>query len=295
MEHGFHLGQSIKRKYDGQVDFASLKDSVFSTDYDRTVDTVTSLLLGVFAGGGTHTHVDTACSCRIGNGTRSSPKCIAECIGIDSDHLPAIPTVTVRPEDPALQQANVCKGWKEWIDILEASDEWKDAVNDQFLGAKKRLMDVTGEAVKALKWPDGECEGCANLNDDGFNPIIFMEQVLSNTQFQLTHDILRQFVSSIRCQMFHYRISSRVQAFTCAVFVQVWSNLECYDADEKTYSEKLSNSELLSTLQPVADFTWQSKFASSKGNLTVRPISYYCFSHQNRRIQRVGFSSLDLS
>lgn len=51
--------------------------------------------------------------------------------------------------------------------------------------------------------------------------------------------------------------------------MQIWSNLECYIADNKVYHSKASNTAILSSLQPVADYIWHNRYVSSKGNMTV--------------------------
>lgn len=183
MEHAFQLGQKLKRKYDHNVNFAK-RVAVISTDYDRTVDTVQSLLLGINVEQGTPTAVQKVCECRQGHGERSSPKCIAQCIGIDVGVVPDIPKVDVRDQnDPAFHQANICEGWEQWIDKLVASDKWRSAADDRFSIAEDEVVTLAGsDQVKALKWPNGTCEGCAHVHDPEFNPIDLMEQVSSTTR-----------------------------------------------------------------------------------------------------------------
>lgn len=187
MEHAFHLGQLLKHKYDSKVDFASQTDkvSVYSTNYDRTVDTVRSLLLGIYSDQGTGTEVQDVCACRKGSGARSSTECIASCIGVDPGTLPAVPDVHVRNKsDPAFHQANVCKGWQQWLEELEASDKWISASNDQFSSAEDQIIALAdSDKVRELAWPDGHCEACAHIHDPKFNPLDLMEQVSSASHF----------------------------------------------------------------------------------------------------------------
>lgn len=189
MEHAFQLGQTLKQMYDHKVNFGLHQQvSVFSTDYDRTVDTAKSLLLGIYAEQGTPTAVQSLCKCRQEHGVRSSRECIAECIGIDAKTVPDIPNVRVRDNsDPAFHQANICEGWEQWIHDLEASEKWKSAADDQFSTAEDQVVALAGsDQVKALKWPNGTCEGCEHVHDPKVNPIDLMEQVSTTHALFLT-------------------------------------------------------------------------------------------------------------
>lgn len=189
MEHGFDLGQKLKLHYDHSIDLSHNGSSVkvFSTNYDRTLDTVTSLLLGMYSRQRTATNVQRVCHCREAHGTQSSPTCIAECIGINSADLPDIPEITVVAEsDPILHQSKVCKGWDAWIEHLESSSSWTTAADTNFVSVKARIASLVGsETVEALQWPDGACKGCANINDK--DSLGLMEQVLAHTRMWLVN------------------------------------------------------------------------------------------------------------
>lgn len=67
---------------------------IVSTNYDRTVDTANSLLLGLYSPLGTLAIPVTHCGCRTDHGARAAASCIADCLSLDS--LPSLPEVEVR-------------------------------------------------------------------------------------------------------------------------------------------------------------------------------------------------------
>jgi hypothetical protein len=169
----------------------------YSTDLDRTVDTGRSVLLGLLSEHETEAkEVDGVCECRSNHGERSSPDCLASCLNLPS--VPKTPEVRVRrrydsdgnpppDKDAALYQTDVCKGYNEWRDKLESTEEWLALPSTKYTGAAKMASELAGgDVVKTLDWPGGECAGCLNITAEGSNFLGFMETVSLSLSLSLS-------------------------------------------------------------------------------------------------------------
>jgi hypothetical protein len=162
--------------------------TVYSTDFDRTVDTAHALLLGLLSdasGAANATAAATAaqprhCGCRPSHGTRSPVRCIASCLGLAALAKGALPEVTVRNDsDVSLYQASLCKGWDDWINKVERSSKWTDAPHKRLKDAVAAVDLVTsGETLLLNKrWPGGACVSCTNTSSINFNVVGLLEGV----------------------------------------------------------------------------------------------------------------------
>lgn len=185
----FQLGQDLRSVYAHNMNLAQ-EDAVtcYSTDLDRTVDTAHSVLLGLMSEHNTEAdEVEGVCQCRVEHGVRSSPDCLATCLQLPK--VPKTPDVQVRPrkdkdgnpppdKDAALYQTDVCKGYDDWRDVLESSEEWLELPKTKYAVAAKLSSDLIGsDLVKTKTWPEDECGGCLHINSPDYNYLGFMETV----------------------------------------------------------------------------------------------------------------------
>ena len=189
---GFELGQSLRERYAHYMQLGIDTDAVtcYSTDLDRTVDTANSVLLGLLSPHDTEaSEAKGVCECRDEHGKRGSPECLASCLQLEK--VPKTPDVHVRrrkdkdgnpptdpPQDAALYQTDVCKGYDAWRNDLESSKAWLDLPKTKFADAAKVSSDLVGaDIVKTLQWPGGDCEGCLHISNPDYNYMGFMETV----------------------------------------------------------------------------------------------------------------------
>ncbi|CAD7695125.1 unnamed protein product [Ostreobium quekettii] len=137
MRMGFEMGQKLRTDYWPHLSSGSSKldINVTSTDYPRTIDTVHSLLVGLFLEGGNEADVVQGnCSCRPEFGGKAAPvDCIGKCLGLDSvpTHLPPVKVLNASNiEASLLRQHDVCKEYQTWKLEWNKSEEYKTALKD---------------------------------------------------------------------------------------------------------------------------------------------------------------------
>jgi len=132
--NGFKFGQELLQNYSsGPGSITPSSVAAFSTDVDRTVDTVHSVLVGLFSPENT-TMSDANCSCRPKEKERSTEECVAQCIGVKKPNV--LPKVTVWNEksgkDVIMHQFDVCEGQKNYVEKLKKSKEIKTATEVKY-------------------------------------------------------------------------------------------------------------------------------------------------------------------
>jgi hypothetical protein len=200
---GFLLGQQLSKTYGhwlpggapcpkeagvarSSVHQAADAITVHSTDYDRTVDTVNSLLLGFLLPSGTKASASMPeCSCRPDHGARSEPSCIAECLNVDAvDGMPYVDVVpkTGSASDAAahfgLYQSDECTAWQTWRTNVESNADWLGLPDGRFHDAMQLAgRMVNGNVVQKKAWPGGEVQETIDITAADFDRVSFLETV----------------------------------------------------------------------------------------------------------------------
>eukprot|EP01025_Chloroclados_australasicus_P037293 TRINITY_DN3801_c1_g1_i1.p1 TRINITY_DN3801_c1_g1~~TRINITY_DN3801_c1_g1_i1.p1 ORF type:complete len:426 (-),score=29.89 TRINITY_DN3801_c1_g1_i1:578-1810(-) len=120
---------------------------VYSTNYDRTVDTANSLLLGLFTTPNTQVseNNEAALKCRPDGGARSTPNCLAQCMNIKT-HVPDLPPVEVDKQMIlAIQQKDFCQGYPKWDKMLEQTPGYKYAQDETYADALNVVKKLSGD------------------------------------------------------------------------------------------------------------------------------------------------------
>eukprot|EP01026_Neomeris_dumetosa_P076906 TRINITY_DN82812_c0_g1_i1.p1 TRINITY_DN82812_c0_g1~~TRINITY_DN82812_c0_g1_i1.p1 ORF type:complete len:451 (-),score=27.47 TRINITY_DN82812_c0_g1_i1:214-1458(-) len=157
MIHSFKTGQIFKSVLG--PDLSPEDVQVYSTDFDRTVDTANSLLLGLFSKEGTVVSKNSnACiECRPAGGTRSTPACLAQCMNI-KDKVPYLPTVELNKDEIiAMQQKDKCEGYSKWIGLLDQTPGYKYAQQVTYVDAIKILQQLSGNSSELCN-VEGSCQ-----------------------------------------------------------------------------------------------------------------------------------------
>ena len=146
------MGQTIRKEYTAAAKSDAIPAeavTVYCTDYDRTVDTANSVLLGALSSADDKNadgaQLPKKCECRKGHGERSTPKCIAQCLQLGENAVPEhMPEVQVQQADSdfAMRQSALCEGWSQWDDKLEKSDVWRQAPEKELAGASLFSPDI---------------------------------------------------------------------------------------------------------------------------------------------------------
>jgi len=128
--NGFKFGQKLLRKYSsGPGSITPTSVAAFSTDVDRTIDTVHSVLVGLFSPNDTQMG-EANCTCRPKEKEFSTEECVATCIGVVKPSV--VPKVTIWDEksgkDAILRQKDVCEGYHDYVRKVRNSTEFKTAV-----------------------------------------------------------------------------------------------------------------------------------------------------------------------
>jgi len=145
--NGFKFGQKLRNKYSsepGSITQASV--AAFSTNVDRTIDTVHSVLIELFSPSNTRTG-EANCNCRPKEKEHSTEECVAKCIGVAKPSV--LPKVTIWNEgsgkEAILRQYDVCEGWGEYLEKLRYSQEVKTATEVTFRDRIKYLAQQIGK------------------------------------------------------------------------------------------------------------------------------------------------------
>ncbi|GMH44227.1 hypothetical protein BSKO_12161 [Bryopsis sp. KO-2023] len=148
MEQAFSLGQKLRKIYwpdltQGAPPMTSTPISIFSTHIDRTVDTAHGVLLGLFSDNGVEPNLEVGnCECRPEKGLKSSMKCAAACMGIQT--VPnGIPKVQ-SSQRPLLLQFEECEGWLDQVARLKNSSQFLNAPQTLFKRELDMIEDVVG-------------------------------------------------------------------------------------------------------------------------------------------------------
>jgi hypothetical protein len=178
---GFQLGTQLRDLYTSATQLPEVpldKIEVQSTDYDRTVDTANSLLLGLLSPKKSAQDPRKAlgrppgnCACRPNHGARSTPDCVASCLGIEASKRKIPEVRVVSGTDPALHQTRACKGWQDHAKKVMASEGWKHGPADDKDFEKEwatvRKIAKGGIKVQDKVWPGGGCKQCVNMSSVG--------------------------------------------------------------------------------------------------------------------------------
>lgn len=155
-EQGFLLGRELRNLYWPSLStaFNSYVDC-FSTDFDRTVDTANSVLLGLFTANDTQ-YGNGNCTCRPADFSRSSPHCVAECIGVNFTKIPEVLVLTEDTnEDAIFMQVDECTEFQTYTNKLLKSPEYKNASGSELDSAFDYAKKLVGK--NKVCYPEQQC------------------------------------------------------------------------------------------------------------------------------------------
>jgi len=172
--NGFKFGQKLLQKYSsGRGSISPASVAAFSTNVDRTIDTVHSVLVGLFSPHNTQMG-KADCTCRPKEKEHSTEDCVAQCIGVAKPSV--LPKVTIWDEksgkDAILRQYGVCEGWGDYLRKLRNSKELKTATEvtykDKLDYLAKRVSKIPFLKTLTYSYPDCEEGFCGRHthNDD---------------------------------------------------------------------------------------------------------------------------------
>eukprot|EP00803_Ostreobium_quekettii_P011402 evm.model.scf_473.6 EVM.evm.TU.scf_473.6 scf_473:14901-20973(+) len=227
MRMGFTMGQKLRADYWPHLSsgISKLDINVTSTDYPRTIDTVHSLLVGLFLEGEEKEDVVQGnCSCRPEHGGEAAPvDCIGKCLGLDfvPTHLPPVKVLNAsNVEASLLRQHDVCKEYQSWRLEWNKSEAYKTALKDFSTQINFVKQVVDGEQL------------CA---DDPAN-----ETVGGNA-------------------------SKWCDNVTLHAVDKVWSNAVCSLAEGIDYPSPTNHTDLINRLQPTVEFLWHHWYNVQQG------------------------------
>eukprot|EP01023_Acetabularia_acetabulum_P033655 TRINITY_DN31519_c0_g1_i1.p1 TRINITY_DN31519_c0_g1~~TRINITY_DN31519_c0_g1_i1.p1 ORF type:complete len:407 (-),score=70.09 TRINITY_DN31519_c0_g1_i1:383-1603(-) len=168
----FNIGQDYQNIMESAISPDDVQ--VYSTDFDRTVDTANSVLLGLFLkhGPAVSENLGAALQCRPEGGLRSPPSCLAQCLNI-KEAIPQLPPVEISLEEIiAIQQKDKCQGFWTWDSMLEKTPGYQYAQNVTYVTAINTIRKLAGSAPE-LCTISGRCQ------DFGLKAV---EEVWSNLQ-----------------------------------------------------------------------------------------------------------------
>eukprot|EP00210_Caulerpa_lentillifera_P004982 g4756.t1 len=144
-KNAFKFGQSLRQNYSnntGLIDERSIK--AFSTNVDRTIDTVHGVLIGILSPNNTEVS-EGDCSCRPEDKRNSTAECVAQCIGVEKPS--SLPQVEIwdksSNKDVILRQYELCKGWDKFREELRKSEEFKKANDITFKEDIEYVANIT--------------------------------------------------------------------------------------------------------------------------------------------------------
>jgi len=224
---GFKMGQKLRTDYWPHLSSGSSKVdvNVTSTDYPRTIDTVHSLLVGLFLEGDNDAgSVQDSCSCRPELGGKPAPvDCIGKCLGLDSvpPYLPPVKVLNEsKIEASLLRQHSVCKEYQTWKQEWKKSEDYKTTLSD---------FSTQIDFVKQVA--NGE-QLCA---EDPAN------ETIGGKASQWCDDVSLEAVK------------------------KVWDSAVCALAEGLDYPSPTNHTDLINRLQPTVEFMWHHLYNVQQG------------------------------
>jgi len=222
--NGFKFGQKLLRKYSsgpGSITPASV--AAFSTNVDRTIDTVHSVLIGLFSPHNTQMG-EANCNCRPKEKEFSTEECVAQCIGVEKPNV--LPNVTIWDKESErgaiLRQKDVCEGYHEHAKKVRNSTEFKTAVE-------------------------------VELKDE----IEYLTKKVSRISSQVTYYFDTQIVKKDTVVDNRTKVTSEIDL---DVLRRIWSSTLCLAAQEDHSGPYKHPAKIAKRLEDAAVFTWHQLY-----------------------------------